>query len=316
MKDTLISEVVNIPESRRTYIGDSRWPLPNCHVGVELEYENALYLQDTLNRKKSRYWSVVADDSLRNNGAEFIFSEPLSGVDLTAGIDEMRNKLAALSDQGQKYLPDPHYRTSTHVHIDVRDCTIAQYMNIILLGIMFEPALFRIAGEHRQRNNFSLSSRFASGYFEALSAAYNAKTANDLYDALQNQFKYTAINVTPPFNEERAHPKKGSIEFRHHEGTLDMDRLSTWISILMCLKKAAINDYLFSDEWMHNISMGRMLPIMQDIFGEYAKVLVYDNMEVDLLEGARLVQDIIHMQRLASTKKLVELDVRLYAKKQ
>jgi hypothetical protein len=316
MKDILVSDVVKIPPSRRTYVSDARWPLPNCNVGVELEYENSLFLQDSFNQKKSQYWTIVADDSLRNNGAEFIFSEPLSGIDLTTGINEMRNRLDVLRKLGPKYLPDPHYRTSTHVHLDVRDCTLAQYMNIILLGIMFEPALFRIAGEHRQRNNFSMSSRFASGYFEALSSAYNAVSGDALYDALHSQFKYTAINVTPPFNEERAHPKKGSIEFRHHEGTLDMDKLSTWISILMCLKKAAVNNYLFSDEWMHDVSAGRMLPIMQAIFGEYTKLLVYDNMEIDLIEGARLVQDIVHMHPLRDTKKLVDLDVRLFQTKQ
>jgi hypothetical protein len=189
-------------------------------------------------------------------------------------------------------------------------------MNTILLGILFEPALFKIAGEERARNNFSLSSRYATGYFDNLSMAYNAKTSGEVADALHDQFKYTAINVTPPFNEERAHPKKGSLEFRHHEGTLDMDRLSAWINILMCLKKAAINDDLFSPAWMQKLSGGQMLSIMKDIFGEYTKYLVYENMEQDFIEGARLVQDVIHMHRLNSSKKLLELDARLVAAKQ
>ena len=277
MKERMMSAITHIPVSVRSYLPDDYWVLPDCHVGVELEYENANGLNLLVEGSGITHWKAVADDSLRNKGMEFIFVEPFSGKDLSSSMVEMEKHLLNLKSSGASYFPSAHYRTSAHVHVDVRDCSVQQYMNLIMLGILFEPALFHVAGERRARNNFSLSSRYATGYFEQLSVAYNARSIDDMSRALSEQFKYSAINVTPPFIEERGHPRKGSVEFRHHEGTTDMEQMRVWINILMCLKKAATRDDLFSLEWMHQLSSGKLLILMKEIFGKYTPLLVYDD---------------------------------------
>lgn len=311
MKEQTMLDVTGMPIPRRTFIKDVAWVLPDCHIGIELEYERTGELQRLLDSGISRFWSVTDDDSLRNKGAELVLHEPLSGLDLSTAIKEIEGILDTLLKKGPMFVPDPHYRTSVHVHVDIRDCTVRQYMNIILLGILFEPALYHVAGEKRTRNNFSLGSRYSTGYFESLSSAYNTKRSDHVAAHLQQQFKYTAINVTPPFHDGHKGERKGSIEFRHHEGTTDMQRVTRWINILMCLKKAALDASLFSPEWMYKLSRGNILPIMQEVFGAYIEYLVYNNMEVDFLEGARLVQDVIYLNRMPSAKKLAEIDAVL-----
>ena len=311
MKEKMMSSVIRIPRAVRSYLPDIYWELPDCHVGVELEYENALHLQRFVDRADPTHWKSVGDDSLRNNGMEFVFSEPYSGKDLSTALAEMEHYLTTLKEIGASKYPSTHYRTSTHVHVDVRDCTVQQYMNMIMLGILFEPALFHVAGEDRARNNFSLSSRYATGYFEQLSRAYNANSVDDMSRALAEQFKYSAINVTPPFTDEKAHPKKGSVEFRHHEGTTNIAKLRVWINILMCLKKAATRDDLFSLEWMHQLSSGKLLILMKEIFGKYTNLLVYDTLEEDCVDGARLVQDVIHLYKMQMNKQLTAIDLKL-----
>lgn len=311
MKEQTMRDVTGIISPRRTFIKDVAWVLPDCHIGVELEYERAKELRKLLEAGVSRFWDITDDDSLRNGGIELVLCEPLSGLDLSTAIKEIGDILNILLKKGPEFVPEPHYRTSVHVHVDIRDCTVRQYMNIILLGILFEPALYHVAGEKRARNNFSLGSRYSTGYFESLSSAYNTKRSDHVAAHLQQQFKYTAINVTPPFHDGHKGERKGSIEFRHHEGTTDPQRIIRWINILMCLKRAALDATLFSPEWMYKLSRGNILPIMQEVFGSYTEHLVYDNMEIDFLEGARLVQDVIYLNRMPPAKKLAEMDAKL-----
>jgi hypothetical protein len=312
MKDQLFSDVTGIPVPLRSYQPDGRWVLPQSNIGVELELENAAYLANLMDN--NIFWRVIVDDSLRNDGFEFLFAEPLSGADLSAAIQQMSQLLSRCREKGESKVPDPHYRTSTHVHMDVRECTMQQYMNIILLSIMFESALFRFAGPEREHNNFSMSSRYASGYFEQLSLAYNARHSGEVVRHLTGMFKYSAINVAPPFVDERNHPRKGSIEFRHHAGCIDMQQLQVWINILMCIKKAACNQELFTPKWMQELSGGGLTQILKDIFGEYAPYLLYPQLEVDCLEGVRLVQDVIHSARLNRNIELAVLDADLHKK--
>jgi hypothetical protein len=314
MNDIRLSDVIQIPKSSRSYARDDKWVLPECHIGIELELENAQYLM-ALIEEHSVAWKTVEDASLRNRGYEFILSEPLSGLDLTKAIEEIKTYINLLYKKGGSFVPDPHYRTSSHVHIDIRDCTTKQYMNIVLLGILFEPALFKMAGEQRQRNNFSMGSRFSTGYFDDLSSAYNAKTWEEMQRYLQLQFKYSAINVTPPFINEQGHRKKGSIEFRHHAGCIDMDKIYIWINILMCIKKAALDDALFSVDWMYDLSSGKLLKIIKEIFGDYSVQLIYEGINDDCLEGARLVQEIMYSKKIKDDKELAILDAKLHPPK-
>jgi len=68
-------------------------------------------------------------------------------------------------------------------------------------------------------------------------------------------------------------------------------------------------------EWMHQLSSGKLLILMKEIFGEYTPLLIYEELEADCIDGARLVQDVIHLQKMQVNRQLTAIDQRLFENK-
>ena len=113
-------------------------------LGVEVEMEKAERLTTT-------YWDAKEDGSLRDGGVEYVFGAPYGGGDAIKALEEL-DKLVT-----EKMKPSMSERTSTHVHVDVRDLTRDQLTSFILLYMVFEQPLFKYCGDflYRIRLNFS-----------------------------------------------------------------------------------------------------------------------------------------------------------------
>ena len=120
-------------------------------------------------------------------------------------------------------------RTSVHLHVNVNDLEVQEYINFIILWILYEEAFISYCSNSRKGNLFCLSSNEAQGMFEALekfvSRGFNLREFDD-------GVRYAALNLA-------ATVKFGSLEFRCLEGTDDMERVRVWVKSILRLRKIA-----------------------------------------------------------------------------
>ncbi len=211
--------------------------------GIEIEMENVRQ-QDTL-----YYWNTTTDNSLRNNGAEFV-SRPLRMEQIEGALTELTNKVN-----------NDHVfsgRTSVHVHMNVRDQNISQIMNLVTLYLAVEGVLFKWVGHDRDKNPFCIPISEAGYYKNLLRILKNPPYLRECWN------KYSALNLVPI-------SEKGTIEFRHMYGTLDIKTLMTWINLLACLKDKAKSSSLTEiyDQIKPLNSTSDYHVFLYDIFGDY-----------------------------------------------
>lgn len=186
---------------------------PKYLFGIEVEVENcANRIEHNYN-----YWNLTQDNSLRNNGLEFV-SYPLRMEQIEGALYELNEKLP------------PHHvfsgRTSVHIHMNVRDLNISQIINMTTLYLLVENVLFKWVGHNRNKNPFCIPISEA-GYYNSLPSLL--KNPNDIRNVWN---KYSALNLVPI-------TEKGTVEFRHMYGTADIKTLMTWVNMLACLKDVA-----------------------------------------------------------------------------
>lgn len=224
------------------------------HIGMELEVENAGSLQST------PCWNVIYDGSLRNEGRELVLRQPLAGTDIRRALNELRGSLHTN--------PALHTseRTSLHVHVDVRDLSMEQVQNILLVYVATESALYKMGGKNRYDNIY------CPGITAALEQAnLMRKLLSDDVSSFERAVyewnKYTGINL-------HSIAERGSIEFRAHEGTTDIRRIYTWVNVLLTMVEYAIS--LPSRERMLAVAAQGALPLLQAVYGRYAGILAQD----------------------------------------
>lgn len=176
-------------------------------MGIEVEVENLPDAPDC-----SPFWMRTEDGSLRNYGREYI-SLPLRANTIEYALRYLFENL-----KGHNYKFSP--RCSVHVHLNVRTMTPAQVYHLILVYLLFEKQIFNWVGHDRDMNIHCVP-------------LYDTVLITHLKDSLNGGFniwhKYTALNVLPI-------QKRGTIEFRHMHGTDDIEKLMTWINIILKLK--------------------------------------------------------------------------------
>ncbi len=205
--------------------------LSDTRVGIEVEAEslrrNRDYYQHTPTPINT-YWSVVRDGSLRgSNSAEFVFQQPMFGEDVVNALTSLHDEIGDLS---------PSVRTSVHVHLDVRDMTYQQLLNLVIVYLLAEPILFSQVDKERVHNPYCAPLRSCSTYLANIRQCLTSDDRDGYYSFLGNSAgnKYTALNLLPMATQ-------GSIEFRHKEGTSDVNTIIDWLNIIYCIKNYAMS---------------------------------------------------------------------------
>lgn len=195
--------------------------------GMEIEVERTKAPDTALD-----FWNYTADNSLRNNGVEFI-THPLRLEQFPAALIEINQYLDKTGN-------DFSTRTSVHIHMNVRDMVIEDIYKLILIYVVLEKTLFKWVGHGRETNPFCVPF-YTTNYTQLLKKfLFNPEACVNRWE------KYSALNL-------RTISQKGTIEFRHFYGTKDKETLLAWINILAAMKTCSKNisllelrEYIFS----------------------------------------------------------------------
>jgi hypothetical protein len=174
-------------------------------IGIEVELEKS----DVPVRMQSAVWSGHADGSLRNSGLEWI-TRPIPARDGPAALYELFRGGA----DSCCFTP----RTSIHVHFDCTQQTKDQVLDVVLLYLHFEKALYNFVGKNRIRNIYCVPINETVLAQALLTDRFDRKTAG--------WKKYTGLNLLPLRD-------KGTLEFRHMHGTNDVRKVSIWIRLII-----------------------------------------------------------------------------------
>lgn len=175
-------------------------------------------------------WNQCDDGSLRGeyplSRSEYVLRKPLN-------IDECDAAIKYLIEQGAKCKSvfNFSFRTSVHVHLNVTELTVNQYLNLVYTYYIIEEALIRYCGDERVGNRFCLRLRDADNLVNHLTMLFN-DTARVLYRLNLEELKYAAINLA-------ATPRYGSLEFRGMSGNLNPDYIRVWLKALGSLREFA-----------------------------------------------------------------------------
>lgn len=259
---------------------------PQTFVGIEVEVEGIKSLP-TISKLVNPVWAPVSDGSLRNQGIEFV-SRPIRGDNVYAALVLLHDALY------KNTKPIFSERTSVHVHVNVRRMTMEQVLTMLLVYLVTEKTLFSFLAAHghdRERNIFCVPIT-ESKYFLQLAeifAQYDKKDYGRMLHHMTELWrKYTAFN-TLPLNS------KGTMEFRHMGGTMDVNLLFQWINLILSLKAYSHRHSLdaFLNTVMQLNTNSEYLAFLQNVFGQHFNVLMHPNIERELEDGVLVVKDAI-----------------------
>lgn len=252
---------------------------PKGEVGIEVEVEGGPWPDLTANPIPN--WEYHEDHSLRNGGAEYVIRQPIGRDKVLGALETLE---VGLRDARKVF----SYRTSVHVHINVQQLTIAQWVAFIAAFTVLEEALVDVVGPKRAGNKFCLRIKDAD---EPLNALRKGIREGRLRDYIGGDLKYASMNIT-------ATQTHGTLEFRAMEGNLDPKRINDWVQVLGCIKDYACEK---AESPMHianqlsalgPLQWARMvLPEGNSITDQ---VLRRADLNDVMYEGIRLVQDLCY----------------------
>ena len=242
--------------------------LPEHVIGIEFEVEN--WTSEADRALQSRFGEhtciCVADGSLRNNGMEIV-TKPMMAKDAMAFAKTFFDLLPDNVD----FSP----RTSTHIHVNVRDFNTDQVTALVATYVCVERLLYKFVGNSRSKGIFCVPIIDSS-----LPSVMHNNT--DLRVISNYWMKYSGLNLKPI-------SKYGTVEFRHLGGTQDYTRLVDWLNLILGIVKFATENSLERVlERIYNLnSNSEYLLLLYDLYGpELASKLVGDSDYVKYMEEA------------------------------
>lgn len=180
--------------------------------GIECEVEG-------YNHTTQTYWKLTTDASV-DDGYELV-SPILKG---DSGIAALKKVCEALEETNCSV----NRSCGLHVHLHAADADFSQVKNFTKLYVKHEPAMDSImppsrrgSGAQYVRSNLERHTSVES----ALSQISRATNMNDLASAVCGSNRYHKLNTQSFWNY-------GTIEVRHHSGTIEFEKISNWIKLL------------------------------------------------------------------------------------
>ena len=175
------------------------------------------------------HWKIVSDSSIQGENTFELVSPPLKGAD---GIRQVETVCAVLHTLGVKV----NKSCGLHVHHDANDLSLDHWKNLVKYYIKYEATLDTLVPSDRRQGGNSyckaLRANFAS-IKDAFKAIDRATTLRELSEIVCGNNRYYTLNMT-------AFWRHGTVEVRHHSGTVEADKILHWVSLTQCLVTRAM----------------------------------------------------------------------------
>ena len=201
-----------------------------CLMGLEVELEGYHIDSDRVGNA----WNVIRDNSLRNDGVEFVLRSPKQGQSLL-------NAITSLTQHLQERDYSISHRCSVHCHIDFRGDTLETIRKFFKLYMLLEPSLYTMSSKDRYMNIYCPGLTHATQ--QIVQAGCHLYREEDLPSLVGGWSKYTGINL-------HSLSSLGTIEIRTHKGTASEEDLVKWVRVLNYIKTSALH---VEEEWLDSV---------------------------------------------------------------
>ena len=177
------------------------------------------------------HWKIVPDGSIQGMQSFELVSPPLKGQ---AGLNAIKTVCRVLAACGAKV----NKSCGLHVHHDANDLTLNAWKNLCKYYMKYEETLDTLLPWSRRANNNgttpdgryehqnfcqSLRLQFAT-LRDGFVAIDRATDLRSLASILCAQDRYYKLNLM-------AFWRHGTVEVRHHSGTVDYEKIAAWVSL-------------------------------------------------------------------------------------
>jgi hypothetical protein len=270
MWKTVMKDYTSVP---RSVVPIYTIPKDGPLFGVEIEIEKTNGLNKIF-APSGWLFGVKPDHSLRDNGLEYI-TTPLQ-------IEQTVQSLQLFYSICNTLLPERRptfsWRTSIHVHVNVRELEFEQFLNFLLLYCLFEKSLFKYTSADRRNGNFTVplieDDALLRSIMDRVNSFLSRKPNGKYSDAKEISYlidrwdKYSALGC---FRLRDL----GTLEFRHLEGTYDFNKVVGWLLLIYKLYAAAcripLKTTVESISMLNTVSNYSLMKM--DIFREYNNLL-------------------------------------------
>ncbi len=196
-------------------------------IGLELELESSK-AQPLAWVNNQTMWAIHNDGSLRQNGIEYVFRQPLWGGDIDAALQ--------LFEDNTKGIPfvDTGYG-STHVHYNVGNLLVTEVMSIVVGWSILEDAFLTVCKPSRDGNNFAQRFNVLNSLSQTLVSSYGpSKRIDRLFASISADYwKYSNLNIATIRT-------LGTVEFRPYHSTWDIKEIRSWIDRIVNFCKGMV----------------------------------------------------------------------------
>lgn len=171
-------------------------------------------------------WKIVTDGSLNGNNTFELVSPILQGE---AGIQELEKVCRVLNECRAKV----NQSCGTHVHMDAQGMPLQTWKNIYKNYIRLENVIDAFMPESRRNNCYCHTFR----NYTNLEGKIEAARSLDGIASIFSNNRYYKINPV-------SYSRHNTCEFRQHSGTVEFEKISTWVRFLNNLIDYSANNLI------------------------------------------------------------------------
>ncbi len=185
-------------------------------------------------------WKVQRDGSLGRGGYELV-SPPMVG---TEGLEEVRKVVQAIARKTRASATGVDRTCGLHIHVEMANATVDQFKRLIKSYANNEDVIDSIMPESRRANR-----NYYTGSLYGLTETTTPEQRVQLVTAFfQRVDACTSVNEIAAILGTRykklnlyAYMEHGTVEFRHHSGTIEADKVCNWARFCDAFVNHAVN---------------------------------------------------------------------------
>lgn len=182
------------------------------------------------------HWKIVRDGSVHGNGAEIV-SPPLSGE---AGLEALRTVCRVLTGVGCKV----DKSCGLHVHVGCQGLQVEFFKTLVRLYRHYETAIDAFLSPSRRGNvnGFCQSSRvdYAALVRAETVQQVGVASGQTYFNQSRSSSRYRKLNLM-------SYPVYGTVEFRHHQGTVEARKAEMWVRFCLRMVETAVTTPLSTE---------------------------------------------------------------------
>lgn len=201
-------------------------------------------------------WRAKTDVSIHGNGRGWeIVSPPLQGE---GGYEQVRTACRVLAGLGGV----ANRSCGMHVHHDIRDLTVDGVKAVARMWVAQQPMIDGLVAPSRRGSGHTYLGPIRAEELRQIEACTNLEDVRRLASRIS---RYRNLNVA-------AYGRHGTIEMRQHQGTVNAEKVLTWVRLGQALIQAAAEQP--ETTRVPQPRMRAMLDLLGDRLGETARTFL------------------------------------------